>query len=373
MPEITEAPVEEPRPVSAHIGVRVEKVSRTFAGRGGAVEALHAMDLRARPGELVAVVGASGCGKSTLLELICGLQRPDAGEVRLAGRLLDEGNRHVPPEQRGIGIVFQDHALFPNLSVGANVAFGVKGRGRQATRARVEEMLGLVELDGHRDRYPHELSGGERQRVALARALAPEPAVLLLDEPFASLDHNLRLQVRSEVMRILRSAGTPAVFVTHDQLEALALGDRVVVMRGGRIEQEGDPTEVFHRPVNRFVARFLGDADFLPANLGDGLVTTELGSCPAPPDGAPTGDGEVAQLVRPDDVVFSPTESAAPGARGTAEVTWSEFQGASILYELRLPSGRTVRCRRDHTVRLPVGARVEARFADHTVPVLVAD
>ncbi len=358
-----------PSPSAADAGdptLVVEGLRKRF----GSTLAVDDVAFRVGAHEIVCLIGPSGCGKSTVLRMIGGLQRPDAGEVRLAGRLLDEGNRHVPPEQRGIGIVFQDHALFPNLSVGDNVAFGLKGRGRQATRARVDEMLAMVELDGYRGRYPHELSGGERQRVALARALAPEPAVLLLDEPFASLDHNLRLQVRAEVMRILRAAGTPSVFVTHDQLEALALGDRVVVIRAGRIEQEGAPADVFHQPANRFVARFLGDADFLPATLGDGVVTTELGTCLRPEVVPEASDDGLALLVRPDDVVIAPTESAAADA-GTAEITWSEFQGASILYELRLPSGLTVRCRQDHTVTLPIGARVQARLADHTAPVLV--
>jgi len=333
--------------------------------RFGATVAVDDVSFDVGTHEIVCLVGPSGCGKSTVLRTVAGLQRPDRGQVRLAGRLLDDGPAHVAPERRGIGIVFQDHALFPNLTVGANVGFGLGRRGRRATRARVDEMLELVELVGYADRYPHELSGGERQRVALARALAPEPDVLLLDEPFASLDHNLRIQVRTEVMRILRSAGTPAVFVTHDQLEALAVGDRVVVMRDGHVEQVGRPTQVFHEPVNHFVARFLGEADFVPARVQGDRVETELGSCALPAGASPVGSELV---VRPDDVVF-----VAAGGAGAdpAVVTAAEFQGAWILYELRLPSGRTVRSRRDHTVEVPVGAPVVAVLADHVVPVLV--
>jgi iron(III) transport system ATP-binding protein len=335
--------------------------------RFGSTQAVDDVGFTVGAHEIVCLVGPSGCGKSTVLRIVAGLQRPDAGQVRLAGRTLDDGTAHVAPERRGIGIVFQDHALFPNLTVGANVAFGLGRRGRRATKARVAEMLELVELDGYDGRYPHELSGGERQRVALARALAPEPEVLLLDEPFASLDHNLRIQVRTEVMRILRAAGTPAVFVTHDQLEALAVGDRVVVMRDGRIEQVGPPAAVFHNPTNRFVARFLGEADFVPAHVVGDRVDTELGSCALdgpPPTAAPGSE----LVVRPDDVVFVP---APEGAEEAAVISAAEFQGAWILYDLLLPSGRTVRSRRDHTVQLPVGTPVVAVLADHVVPVLV--
>jgi iron(III) transport system ATP-binding protein len=299
--------------------------------------------------------------------MVAGLVRPDAGEVRLQGQALDGPAGHVPPEKRHIGVVFQDHALFPNLTVGQNVAFGLagrdRGRDRAARRARVAEMLEMVALGGYDARYPHELSGGERQRVALARALAPRPTVLLLDEPFASLDHNLRLQVRADVLDILRATGTPSVFVTHDQLEALALGDRVVVLRGGRVEQDGRPAEVFHRPANRFVATFMGEADFLPVVVQDGVARSELGALAA--DGWPAGQPAV-MVVRPDDVTFD------PGPDGGAVVEHVEFQGSSVLYRLRLASGTTLRARRPHTVDAPVGATVRPRLADHhTTPVLL--
>jgi iron(III) transport system ATP-binding protein len=313
--------------------------------------------------EVVCLVGPSGCGKSTVLRMVAGLVRPDAGEVRLQGQALDGPRGHVPPEKRHIGVVFQDHALFPNLTVGRNVAFGLPGRDKAAKRRRVAEMLEMVALGGYEDRYPHELSGGERQRVALARALAPSPAVLLLDEPFASLDHNLRLQVRADVLDILRGTGTPSVFVTHDQLEALALGDRVVVLRAGRVEQDDGPSAVFHRPANRFVATFMGEADFLPVDVAAGVVRSELGELPAGgwADGAPA-----VLVVRPDDVTFD----LAPD--GPATVEHVEFQGSSVLYQLRLPSGTPVRARRPHTVDAPVGATVRPRLAEHHVtPVLL--
>jgi iron(III) transport system ATP-binding protein len=332
--------------------------------RFGAAMAVDGVDLVVGEHEVVCLVGPSGCGKSTVLRMVAGLVRPDQGEIRLGARLLDGPSTAVAPEQRGIGIVFQDHALFPNLTVAGNVAFGLNRLDRASRRRQVDAMLDLVGLGRHADRYPHELSGGERQRVALARALAPEPAVLLLDEPFASLDHNLRIQVRAEVLRILRTTGTPSVFVTHDQQEALALGDRVVVLRDGRVEQEGTPEEVFHAPRNRFVATFMGDADFVPASVAEGLVRSELGARPLPA-GAPVGPVEM--MLRPDDVTFE----TDPG--GTAIVEWQEFQGSSVLYGLRLASGEQVRARRSHSVTVPTGTAVRPSLsAHHLFPVLLA-
>lgn len=332
--------------------------------RFGSAVAVDGVDLVVGEHEVVCLVGPSGCGKSTVLRMVAGLVRPDRGEIRLGEQVLDAGSVSVAPERRGIGIVFQDHALFPNLTVGDNVAFGLMHLERPARRPRAASMLELVGLGRHVDRFPHELSGGERQRVALARALAPEPALLLLDEPFASLDHNLRVQVRAEVLRILRATGTPSVFVTHDQSEALALGDRVVVLRDGRVEQAGTPQEVFHAPVNRFVATFMGDADFLPATVDDGLVRTELGARPLPGK-SPVGPVEL--MLRPDDVTFE----AAPG--GAAVVEWQEFQGSSVLYGLRLASGVQLRARRSHSKGVAPGRPVDVSLSEHhEVPVLLA-
>ncbi len=252
----------------------VEELRKSF---GGSV-AVADVSFDVGASDVVCLVGPSGCGKSTVLRMVAGLIRPDHGRVTLRGQRLDGGGVHVPPERRSIGIVFQDHALFPNLDVSKNVAFGLTALDRPDRRRRVGEMLELVGLGPYADRYPHELSGGERQRVALARALAPEPAVLLLDEPFASLDQNLRVKLRDDVLSILRETATPAVFVTHDQLEALSLGDRLLVLRDGRVEQAGTPEAVFHTPVSRFVATFMGEADFIPATVGDGQVTSELGA-----------------------------------------------------------------------------------------------
>nr|WP_222131767.1 ABC transporter ATP-binding protein [Pseudonocardia sp. C8] len=317
--------------------------------RYGKVDAVRRLDLRVGDGELLAVVGPSGCGKSTALRLIAGLDRPDAGTVRLAGRLVAGPGTWVPPERRRVGVVFQDHALFPHLDVAGNVAFGLDGRPAAERRERVRTVLELVNLAGLAGRYPHELSGGEQQRVALARALAPEPAVLLLDEPFAHLDRGLRDQVRAETVAVLRRTGTTAVLVTHDQAEALAVGDRVAVLRAGRVEQLGTPPEVFHTPRNRFVATFLGEADFLPA-----ADAGEIGA-------VAEADGDLVML-RPHDV----TLRAAPD--GDAVVLDREFRGGFTLYAVRLGSGRTLRALLPDSTSLRVGDRVVARIAEGRSP-----
>jgi iron(III) transport system ATP-binding protein len=331
--------------------LRVVDVSKRFDD----TVAVDRVSVELDPSELLALVGPSGCGKSTLLRLVAGLLAADAGSIELDGRLVDDGHQHVPPERRGVGLVFQEHALFPHLTVGENVAFGI--RKQRGAEARVAHVLELVGLADHRRRFPHELSGGERQRVALARALAPRPTLMLLDEPFASLDPNLRAQIRADVVHVLRSEGTPAVFVTHDQSEALAIGDRVAVMRAGSILQLDTPEGVFHEPCSTFVASFMGEASYLP------IVGTECELGPVP--GA-ARDGTLA-MVRPDDVTFQPDED------GGAEVIDAEFRGSTWCYSLRLPSGAVVRSTRTHLLRAPIGTRVRASLNPGHVPVLVVD
>jgi iron(III) transport system ATP-binding protein len=353
---------------------------RGLGKRFGATVAADDVSFDVGPADILCLVGPSGCGKSSVLRMIAGLLEPDAGTIRVGGRVLDGPGVRVPPEKRGIGIVFQDHALFPNLTVGGNVGFGLRRWSRGATRERVAEVLALVDLPRHADRYPHELSGGERQRVALARALAPEPTLLLLDEPFASLDPNLRAQVRADVVAILRRTGTPSVFVTHDQLEALSTGDHVAVMRAGRIEQLDEPAALFHTPRNHFVARFMGQADFLPVARRGGLMVSEIGTFPDGGDNGgatgPAGTGDTAEpagecpgeaeiMVRPEDVTFE----ARPD--GEAEVVFAEFQGSSWLYGLRLASGTIVHSRRSHTVEVPVGARACVALVGEHPPVVM--
>jgi iron(III) transport system ATP-binding protein len=333
--------------------------------RYGAVHAVRALDLDVERGEVLTVVGPSGCGKSTLLRLVAGLEHCDAGVVEIDGEVVDDRSRHRPPERRRVGMVFQDHALFPHLDVTRNVAFGI-GTGSRGERAgRVAELLELVGLTGLGARLPHELSGGEQQRVALARALAPRPAVVLLDEPFSSLDENLRAKVRSDTVEALRLTGSAALLVTHDQTEALSLGDRIAVMNAGEVQQVGAPDEVYERPTSRFVATFMGDADFLTASVVDGRVECELGTVPAPASAAaPHGSLEV--MLRPHEVALIADPTSA------AKVERVEYHGPYTVHLVRLPSGSTVRSWTQHRVRHPVGAPVAVSVLPDAVPVLVA-
>ena len=250
------------------------------------------------PGQILALLGPSGCGKTTTLRLMAGFEELDDGSVEIEGRLVAGPRRHMPPEKRRAGMVFQDYAIFPHLSVAANIGFGLP---RSADKERrIQDTLALVGLSGLGQRMPHELSGGQQQRVALARALAPQPAVLLLDEPFSNLDAALRAAVRQEVRELLKESGTTAVFVTHDQEEALFLGDEIAVMNNGRLEQVGPAATVFHQPRTRFVAQFIGQTDFMPGVVGQQGVETPLGPLPR---ALPLASGSAVDVaVRPDDV-----------------------------------------------------------------------
>jgi iron(III) transport system ATP-binding protein len=333
----------------------------------GDVGAARGLDLVVQPGELVTLIGPSGCGKSTALRLIAGLERPDAGRIEIAGEVVADDSTFRQPEKRRVGLVFQDHALFPHLSVAANVGFGLHKLSRAERAARVAEVLDLVRLRDHAGRFPHELSGGEQQRVALARALAPKPAVVLLDEPFSSLDENLRGHVRAELVGVLRKTGTTAVFVTHDQTEALSIGDRVVVMQGGRIDQVDTPQRVFEQPATRFVASFMGDADFLRAHVHNALLTCEIGVVSTVPGWGHT-DVDVDVVLRPHEVDLR----AVPGrAEPGPEVIAVEYHGAFVLHTVRLLSGQTLRSWQPHTVRHPVGTPVEVSVVLGVTPTLL--
>jgi len=359
--ELTDAMVVDhrsPRPDAAVL--RLDGVSKSY----GRVTAVHDFDLTVRAGEILALVGPSGCGKSTTLRLVAGLERPDSGAIRIGDESVASDRDWLPAERRRVGLVFQDHALFPHLSVAANVAFGLDKWRARRRRERVNTVLEMVGLERLSTRYPHELSGGEQQRVALARALAPEPAVVLLDEPFSNLDRKLRSQVRADTMGVLRETGTTAILVTHDQEEALAVGDRVLVMRDGGTEQLDSPDRVFHTPVNRFVATFMGEADFLPARRSRQGLDCEVG--PLSPAADVAAGDEVEVMVRPHDVVLT------PDASGPGFITRAEFQGAFILYTTQLPSGRTVRSLQPHTVTLPIGTGVKVGMTtDHSPTLLV--
>jgi iron(III) transport system ATP-binding protein len=321
--------------------------TRRLACAFGDVAAVDGVDLDVPRGLVLALLGPSGCGKTTMLRLIAGFEHPSAGTVEVDGVLVAGDGAWVPPERRRVGMVFQDYALFPHLTVAGNVAYGLRGRSRAQTRARVAEVLDLVGLTGLEQRYAHELSGGQQQRVALARALAPEPAVILLDEPFSNLDAALRAKVRADVRRILAEASATAIFVTHDQEEAFAVADEVAVMRDGRIAQRAAPEELYRTPASREVARFVGDADFLPGRSTGSRVETELGwmSLVSP------AHGPVEVVVRPEDVRLE------PAADGRAVIVHREFYGHDQMMVLRLDTGRLVRARLGPETALRPGHR----------------
>ena len=262
--------------------VEVRGVTKVFAGPP-AVTALDGVDLTVHSGGLHAVIGPSGCGKTTLLRMLAGFDGPDAGEIRFDGEVVADRKRVLAPERRRVGLVPQDGALFPHLDVAANVAFGLQGHSRADRRRRVEELLELTGLEGLGPRRPHELSGGQQQRGPLARALAPGPSVVLLDEPFSSLDTQLRTSLRDQVAQALRATGATALLVTHDQTEAFAIADQVSLMRAGRLVATGSPTELYHHPVDLAAARFVGDVIAIPGTAGgDHLVRCSLGRLPTP-------------------------------------------------------------------------------------------
>src|SRR5918997_1816826 len=314
------------------VGLRLRGLHKAY----GPVRAVDGVDLEVPAGGICARLGPSGCGKTTTLRLIAGLERPDGGEIVVGDRVVRAGGRFVPAEERRIGMVFQDYALFPHMDVAGNVGYGL---GRKPDAGRIREALELVGLAGSQKRPVHELSGGQQQRVALARALAPTPDLVLLDEPFSNLDASLRDRLRQEVSQILRTAGVTALFVTHDQEEAMSIAETVAVMRDGRVEQAGTPEEVYLRPSSRWMATFLGDVEVLPGRARAGHAHCELGSLPAGRE----LDGAVDVLVRPESVAIG---VSGPASAATAEVVTRRFFGHDQLVGLRLSSGHVVRSRR---------------------------
>jgi iron(III) transport system ATP-binding protein len=302
----------------------------------GSTRAVDGVELEVEAGSICALLGPSGCGKTTTLRLIAGLERPDEGEIAIGDRTLCGPGEFVSPERRRIGMVFQDYALFPHLDVAGNVGYGL---GRKPDRYRVGEVLELVGLDAEAERPVHELSGGQQQRVALARALAPTPELILMDEPFSNLDAGLRDRLRQEVREILARARVTALFVTHDQAEALSIAETVAVMRDGVVEQLGTPEEIYSRPASRWVATFLGEVEVVPGDAADGRVSCELGSFSADQD----VDGPVDVLLRPESIAIG---ISGPDGAASAEVVGRRFFGHDQLVELRLGSGRTIRSRR---------------------------
>ncbi len=336
---------------------------------GASRPAVDAVSFGLPRGAIGVLIGPSGCGKTTLLRAIAGLEPASGGQIRISQQVVGGAGVHVPAESRRIGMVFQDYALFPHLDVGHNVAFGIAHLPRAERQARVTEVLALVGLAGTERRMPHELSGGQQQRVALARALAPQPELLLLDEPFSNLDIDLRERLAHEIRGILKAAGATALFVTHDQLEAFAIGDVIGVMHQGQLHQWDEAYTLYHRPATRFVADFIGHGVFAPATLreaGDQVVVdtplgalTDVAECPLP---TAFEAGQCEVLLRADDIVH---DDDAPVK---AQIVRKAFRGADFLYTLRLGSGETVMAHvpshHDHKVGEWIGIRAQV---DHVV------
>ncbi|MGN6243837.1 MAG: ABC transporter ATP-binding protein [Motilibacteraceae bacterium] len=301
---------------------------------------LHGIDLEVPPGRLTAVLGPSGCGKTTLLRLIAGFDAPDAGRIRIGERTVADGPRGEPPERRGIGYVAQEGALFPHLTVAGNIGFGLP-RSTRRRASRVAELLELVGLQPqHAGRYPHQLSGGQQQRVALARALAPRPAVVLLDEPFAALDAGLRAETRHAVVAALASTASTAVLVTPDQAEALSTAHQVAVMRAGRLVQTATPADLYRAPATVWVAGFIGEATVLPATVRGRLVDCALGLLPV--DGS-TASGSAAVLIRPEQVRIHPRDTGGVPAR-VERCTYYGHDATVILRLIAADTLVTARC-----------------------------
>jgi len=332
---------------------------------GRDVVAVRDISLRVEPGEIVTVVGPSGCGKTTMLRLIAGFERADAGRIAISGQVVDGGGRSVPPEKRRVGFVFQEYALFPHLTVGANIAFGLRGLTADARQRRVDAVLRLCALEGLDRRYPHELSGGQQQRTALARALAPGNGVVLLDEPLSNLDAALRRSVRGQLRQMLKGAGATALIVTHEQEEALEMADRVLVLQNGQLEQIGTPHEVYATPASPFVARFIGESNVVPGVVQDKGALTELGVVCCPP--CFKAGCAVDVLLRPSQLCLEPDECAQGVLVACA------YAGTHVTAVIRFPSGMEVRCASDATADLPPGTRVNVRVRGCPAMVVAGD
>jgi len=322
--------------------------------------AVQGISFSAREGEILCLLGPSGCGKTTILRAIAGFEPVRSGQLFLSGQLMSSPDVTVPTENRRVGMVFQEYALFPHLRVQDNIAFGLCHLARSERAARVQEMLRLTGLEGYERRYPHELSGGQQQRVALARALVQNPVVLLLDEPFSNLDPDMAGRMRQELHDLLRRMKTTTVLVTHDHDEAFAMADRIAVLNQGRLEQFDTPEMTYHMPATPFVAALVGQADFIPGTVSQGMVHTELGEFP---DTIECKDGTaVVVMIRPDDIHLVPTKGAQ------ARVLSRQFHGSENLYTVSLSSGQIVHSSQGSTSIYQAGTTVEIRvLATHTV------
>jgi iron(III) transport system ATP-binding protein len=322
--------------------------------------AISDISLTAQEGDILCLLGPSGCGKTTTLRAIAGFESITAGEIYLQGRLVSSPSVLAPTEQRRIGMVFQEYALFPHLRVADNVAFGLRRLPTDQRATQVETMLAMVGLTGFERRYPHELSGGQQQRVALARALAPKPVMLLLDEPFSNLDPDMTGKMREDLLHLLRHTNTTALLVTHDHDEAFAMADRIAVLNNGRLEQLDVPEAIYHTPATPFVADFVGQADFIPGLVDHGTVLTELGIFPNESEHR-TG-AKVVVMIRPDDIHIVPSDQAK------ATISARQFRGSENLYTIALPSGHLVHSSASSTSVYSIGTPVELSvIATHTV------
>ncbi len=336
------------------IQLEVKNASVAYGGN----PVVQGVSLELNAGEIGCLLGPSGCGKTSLLRAIAGFEPLTAGEIHLHGRCVTRPGMTLAPERRRVGMVFQDFALYPHLTVAKNVAFGLRTLSRGKRNARVDELLRLVDLQEQAEKYPHQLSGGQQQRVALIRAMAPRPEILLLDEPFSGLDVELREQLAREVRGILQRDGVTAILVTHDQFEAFAMADRIGVLGDGRLRQWAGGYQLYHEPADRFVADFIGQGEFIPGRVVDmGQVDTVLGRM----QGrfvTPVAPGDTVELlIRPDDIIHDDNSDLQ------LEVAGKAFRGAEYLYTLKMPDGMPLLClvqsHHDHAIGEMIGIRLE--------------
>lgn len=346
--------------------LQLKNITKKYSS--ASIPAVDNVSLDLKQGELLGLLGPSGCGKTTLLRIVAGFEKISQGEVAIAGKIITDSQYSAPPEKRNTGMVFQDYALFPHLNVADNIAFGLKGKKRfgrfspQEIKRRIAEVLNLVGLTGLEKRYPHELSGGQQQRVALARALAPKPSLILLDEPLSNLDVQIRYRLREEIRRILKAAGTSAIFVTHDREEALAISDTIAVMRNGKLEQIGTPEEIYTQPTSRFVAEFVTQANFLTAKREGKLWKTEIGEVDLKYAFA-TGLDNIEQvneaevMLRQEDIILT------PDCNSSVVVRERQFLGREYCYCLETASGKRLHARTNISNAVAVGTNVNLSMA----------